>query len=518
MPAPEAEGVIKAEPLQPESPRPEIFDLARVEKMAEALARQAFVKPKLAGALAALAESDWNGIRFKPDQQLWRADDLPFEVAFFHPGFIYANMASITLIEDEGLRPLAFSSSNFTYPNAELAQKAGGERLDYAGLKVTYPLNEIDKKDEVLSFLGATHFRALAKRSLYGLDAMALIVNPANAEGEEQPCFRRFWLKKPQPEESLLTIYALMDSPDFTGAYQFDLSPGPSTVMEVKAVLFKRNGKNQAIKIGLAPMSSMYLFSEKENGRPGDWRPEVHNSDILLWTDGDNNWRRRPLSNPAKLEVNHFELNSPKGFGLMQQDGSFDHYQDFRARFDLRPSLWVEPSGDWGSGGLELMEIPSSQEIHNNIIAFWTPKEDPFRDGRLDLAYKLYWMPSGTVPHQLGRAVSTRLCVNADSGLHHFLIDFEGGLLNDIPEDSGLASLVTASSEIPIMEKSLVKNPLTGGWRLEFKLKNPENGGVVQSLISARGERRSLRLEARLKKGENLPESLTETWVYDLPY
>lgn len=494
------------------------FGFSDVENMALRLAGQSYEKTNGRQFLKDISESKWNAISFKKENRLWANGDSSFEASFFHPGFIYNNMVKVEVVENGSVRPFNFSTDFFNYPDPDLAAAARSTALDFAGFRINYPLNEAEKKDEVLSFLGATHFRALAKRSQYGLEARGLIINPAQPDGEEFPYFRRFWLVKPEVGAPSLTIYALLDSPSLAGAYKFELSPGPTTIMDVTASFFMRNNKSLPAKIGLAPIGSMYLFSEKENGGKSDWRPEVHNSDILLWTDGNNNWFRRPLANPERLEITSFELNNPKGFGLMQQDNNFDHYQDFSGRFDLRPSLWVEPTGDWGPGQIELIEIPASQEIHNNIIAFWTPANEQTLKGRATIGYKLYWMPSGTIPHQLGRAVSTRLSRSPDSGTLHFLIDFEGGLLNDIPADSGLASVVEFSAEVPMLEKTLIKNPVTGGWRLEFKIKPAENNGVMQSLLNARGERKSLRLKALLKKGENLPEALTETWVYDLPY
>lgn len=510
---------------QNEAPSPEAgepalpaFSLADVEKLAKKLSGKTYNPPQNASITKDIPEQVWKQIRFKNESKLWGKQGMSFEAGFFHPGFIFNNMVPIDIIEDGQVKRFDFNPEYFFYQGREAAEAAKGYTLDYAGFTLLYHLNEIGKMDEVLSFLGATHFRALAKRSQYGLEARGLIINPAGAEGEEFPYFRRFWLVKPAPAAVTFTVFALMDSPSLTGAYQFDISPGPSTVMEVKATLFRRNGKEKPLKIGLAPMSSMYLFSEKENCGKNDWRPEVHNSDIFLWTDEDNNWFRRPLSNPDRLEISNFYLNDPKGFGLMQQDNNFDHYQDFSTRFDLKPSLWIEPAGDWGAGNLELMEIPANHEIHNNIIAFWSPAEAPFQDGRrFDFAYKMYWMPSGTIPHQLGRAVNTRATRDHENGVQSFFIDFEGGSLNDIPSDNGLASVVTVLPELPVMDKSLVKNPVTGGWRLSFKLKTNENGGLVQSLLSARGDRKSLRIKALLKRGDNLPEDLTETWVYDLP-
>lgn len=491
------------------------FTLAEVEQEARELAARNFAKNGYSSKQfsASLPEEKWRCIFFNENKRLWAEDHLPFEAGFFHPGFIYDQPPEIFIVEAEGPRKFDFSADFFSYPDVELRQQAQQAKIGFAGFRLNYPLNDAAVKDEVLSFLGATHFRALARHARYGLEARGLILNPAAAGGEEYPYFRRFWLVRPDEADEKITIYALLDSPSLTGAYRFALTPGPSTVMDVSARLFKRDGQNWPEKIGLGPMGSMYLFSERE-GSAADWRPEVHNSDGLLWVGPDGRFFNRPLANPRRLNANAFELPDPRGFGLMQLDANFDHYQDLKARFELKPSLWVEPAGDWGPGRLELLEIPAAQEIHNNIIAFWTPEKISGEAFAFD--YRLYWMPAGAAPHQLGRAAATRLAEEADGALR-FIIDFEGGRLKDIPAESGLSSLVECSPEATVAEKMLVKNPVTNGWRLEFKIKPPESG-MMENLMATRNGQKILRIKAELKLGENLPDALTETWVYDLPY
>jgi len=502
-----------------------VFTFDKIVKIAEEAAARPFQAPdpQLSGFLRELGEEEWNRVKFLQDKRLWSGPDQPFEADFFHPGFIYDQPVAIDVVEEGLSRRLPFRA-DFFQPAASFGKEPPAP-LNYAGFRLFYPFNSPDRADELLSFLGATHFRALARGAGYGLTARALIINPASPDGEEFPYFRRFWLLKPEDEAVSLTVYALMESPSLTGAYSFLIRPGTSAVMDVEARLFLRAGASRPRKIGLAPAGSMYLFSEKENGSRSDYRPELHNSDTLLFSSGPGAWFNRPLNNPERLELDVFPLNSPKGFGLMQNDAVFDHYQDLRSRFDLRPSLWIEPAGDWGPGHIELIEIPSAQEIHDNILAFWVsdqpdPPESPEGSGGgelLSFAYRLYWMNPGALPHQLGRVAATRQNrVKGDS--IRFLLDFEGEELNSFSADTGLASVVEAEGKVVVSEKKLLKNPVTGGWRLEFKVSLPQDSGVVQSLMTARGERRGLRLKAFLKKGENLSEALTETWLYDLPY
>ena len=507
--------------------------LAEVENLARRRARKSYKTPdeNLTESLRAISEDRWNAIGFKDEHRLWREEGLPFEIGFFHPGFIYDQVVSVNEVSEDGVSPLAFNSDWFELGDPALAGKMEPLSLNFAGFRIYYPINDGERKDEVAVFLGGTHFRAVARKSTYGLTARGLILNPALAEGEEIPYFRRFWLVKPEPEASSLTLYALLDSPSLTGAYQFIIKPGTSTVMDVKGRLFKRAGARWPRKIGLAPVGSMYLFSEKENGSRQDWRPEVHNSDNLLMASGHDHWLTRPLVNPERLAQSGFELSPPRGYGLMQRDDRFDHYQDFAARFERRSSLWIELLDNDDKGRLELIEIPSARDYNDNILAFWVSNrlDSEAAEGQaastngsaaetdLTFSYRLYWMAPGVTPHQLGQAAATRIAVDAARETADFIIDFDSEDLNAIPADTGLASQIETDEKYPVLEKSLKKNPVTGGWRLSFKVRLAREKGMVESLMSVGEERPSPRFKARLIKGENLPEALTETWVYDWP-
>ena len=502
-----------------------------VEQKARRFAEKSFRKSdnQVPDFLLGLNGEEWNKVEFKPDKTLWRQEALPFEVAFIHPGFIYNRIVNINIVDSGESSRIPFSSESFNYGVKGLSEKVQQVRLSYAGFRVYYPLNTEHGKDEVVIFLGATYFKSAARNSQYGLSARGIALNTALPDGEEFPYFREFWLVKPEPKDTSLTIYALMDSQSMTGAYRFVITPGTSTVMEVTCKLFPRRSTPLPQKIGLAPLNSMFLFSETTNGSPTDYRPEVHNSDGLLYTPDGINWLWRPLENPARLTVSSFPMENPSGFGLMQRDNIFDHYQDIYARFDRRVSLWVEPAGDWDFGRIELIEIPAREEWHENIVAFWipdtpdptaeTPKESLLRNGQpISFAYKLYWMASGVTPHNLGRVVSTRISRGPKPDTMTFIIDFESESLKSLPADTGLTSVVEGPQELPVSAKNLVKNPVTGGWRLSFQVSIPRRDGLIQSILTAREGFLQARFRAFLKKGENLPDILTEVWVYDISF
>lgn len=511
-------------------PADNLFSFAEVVRAARELSRRPYRNPnsQVPDFLLSLNADQWNKIRFDPEQRLW-TDSGPFSVDFFHPGFIYNRVVRINIVDQGQSEPVLFNPAMFDYADNALAAKVTASDLNFAGFRLYFPLYGQDISEEVASFLGASYYRAVGRNASYGLSARGLALDTALPDGEEFPYFREFWLEKPAPDASAMTVYALMDSPSLTGAFTLTLTPGTSLVMDVESVFFRRRGGSWPRKIGLAPVSSMFLYSEMSNGSRGDYRPEVHNSDGLLYRTADDLWHWRPLTNPERLAVSSVPLENPRGFGLIQRDIDFDHYQDIVARFERRGSLWVEPSQAWGPGRLELIEIPSKEDFHDNVTVFWVPDASVLaREGAeegdaprdfLSFAYRLYWMTPGVTPHGLGKAVNTRIFrspKNSDRVV--FIIDFEGEDLKALPADTGLSSVVESSMEFPVLDKQLIKNPVTGGWRLQFSLHLPQPEGVVQNLFAARDGQSRLRVKAMLKRGENLPDALTEAWVFDVPY
>jgi glucan biosynthesis protein len=159
-----------------------------------------------------------------------------------------------------------------------------------------------------------------------------------------------------------------------TGAYRFLIKPGTTQMMDVDAALYPRKPIE---RVGIAPLTSMFLYAENDKRISNDWRPEIHDSDgLAMWT-GHGEWIWRPLVNPAHLRFNAYADNNPRGFGLMQRDRDFDHYQDDGVFYDRRPSLWVEPKSGWGKGSIQLVEIPTVDETFDNIVAFWNPEAKP---------------------------------------------------------------------------------------------------------------------------------------------
>lgn len=510
---------------EPVSPVPFSFD--SVIAMAKELAAKPYDNPDAAPSpfIRSLTREQRDKIVFRPETAPWRDENLPFEIRFHHAGFIYNRVAALNAIVDGVSRPLMFTPEYFTYPTAELRKQAEEAGSCFAGFSLHYPFDlekgpdEQREKDEIASFLGASYFQSRGRKSNYGIYARALAVDTALPDGEEFPFFREFWFEKPQPDTKSAQIYALLDSPRMTGALMLTVIPGTSVAMDVKARFFPRANAAKPGKLGLAPLTSMFLYSETTNGRAGDYRPEIHNSDGLLMHTEEGEWLWNPLANPDRLTVNRYTLENPRGFGLMQRDDNFDHYQDLAARYDMRSSLWIEPQGSWEDGHVELVEIPGSEDYHGNIVAFWVPGNGMRIDSEngMEVAYRLYWMTPGVTPHDLGKVSATRMLKPANSDTIQFIVDFEGERLNALPADTGLACIVETPEQYPVVERRLVKNDVTSGWRLFLKIRRPPKEGILGGLLSPRSANGdAVRFKALLKQGENLPDPLTETWVFDL--
>jgi glucans biosynthesis protein len=481
--------VASAAPRAPQAP----FSVETVRERARQLALRPYQAPAPLpqGAFAGLSYDQYRDIRYRPERAWWHDAGLPFQAQFFHPGLFYPAPLPMHEVDGGRVTPIRFSPELFTYgPLVKEPPPASVE--GFAGLRLSGPINRPDYFDEIVVFLGASYFRALGRGNVYGLSARGLAIDTAMPQGEEFPLFREFWLEKPAPGADRAVVHALLDSPSVTGAYRFVIIPGARTVVEVEAVLHAR----KAVKrLGVAPLTSMYLFGENDRGSAEDFRPEVHDSDgLLLWMkDGEQLWR--PLQNPAQLSVSSFQVKGLRAFGLLQRDQAFSSYEDLEARYDQRPSVWVEPVGEWGQGTVQLVEIPTLEEVNDNIVAYWVP-EKPFGPGTaLRLSWRLHWGSEPPERSPVALSTATRIAAGGTPGARRFILEFSRGG----PEggEGPVEAVVTASSG-QVLRPTAQRNAATGGWRATFEL--------VPGAGTAPTE-----LRCFLRRGS---ETLTETWSY----
>ncbi len=469
------------------------FGYADVVEQARKLSEKGFSPPpRIPKFLRELRYDQLRDIRFRPEKSLWRAPGSHFDLQFFHPGGVYDYAVKINVHDSEGVHPVPFSVDNFDYGKNAIAGKVPGD-LGYAGFKVYYPLNRPDVRDEVVSFVGASYFRALAKDTLYGLSARGLAIDTGLESGEEFPLFREFWIDRPSPKSTAIRIYALLDSKRITGAYRFVVFPGETTRMDVLATLFTRKKIREP---GIAPLTSMFHYGENGDRPAGHWRPEVHDSDGLMLLDGNGEQLWRPLVNAGRLRLSQLQLRDPKGFGLLQRDRDFDHYQDLETHMEKRPSAWITPLGDWGKGYVKLTEIPTDNEFNDNIVAYWTPREFPPPGEPFEIRYRIEW---GKTFHGPARSEVVNTFVGRGKGKHHqrFVIDFQPADPRSKTPGDDVQADVWVAKHGKLVEQHVQPNPRIGGWRLSFEIENASG--------------KPLELRAFLKQGD---ETLSETWSY----
>jgi glucans biosynthesis protein len=424
------------------------FSRSTVTEIARALAKTAFVPPSqdLPASIADLNYDQYQAIYFNPDAAIWAKDDLPFRMQLFHRGFYFKDKIEVATVSDGQAHHLAYSPDMYQ-PGAIVTQPLPKEDIGFAGLRIHGPINQPGVFDEIVVFQGASYFRSLGKGQAYGISARGLALKVGAPEGEEFPIFRAFWVEKPVKDSDVLVIHALLDSQSLTGAYRFTIRPGLPTAMDVETTLFPRVDLDSA---GLAPGTSMFYFDGNGRENFDDWRPAVHDSDGLLMVNGKGERIWRPLANPKNLQFSAFVDSGVRGFGLLQRDRNYDSYDDYHAAYDRRPSLWVEPVGDWGQGSVVLVEIPSESEVNDNIVAYWQPK-DPIRAGS-EFAYA-YHMAWGNGPDVPGLVVASTRRGRGDlkhpSAIRRFVLDYvPTGVSITAAGDPAVAITATAAAAV----------------------------------------------------------------------
>ncbi len=503
--------------------------LGYVEERARQAAAKPFVRPRderpLPEALTKLDYNAYRRIQFRRDQAPWKDENLNFHLHFFFPGYSYVDTVLLNEFTKTHAQRIRFMQNLFQIDQGILPNVNLPEDMGYAGFRLAYPLNQPDKHDELAVFQGASYFRMLGKAMAYGLSARGLALN-AGLPGvpEEFPTFTEFWIGKPIGNAQDITLYALMNSESVTGAYQFIIKPGEATEARVQATLFFRKVPQL---IGVAPMSSMFWFGENSRVKPDDFRPEVHDSDGLAIRSKTGECIWRPTQNdPAKLNQNTFQFvkddESVTGFGLLQRDRDYLHYEDVEANYHARPSLWVVPEGSWGPGRVHLVELSAHDETGDNLVAMWEPRDPPKVGEPYRFAYKLHWTLDPN-PTQAGAWVTaTRTGVKPwRPGERICVVDFKGPAIDKLAPETPLTAVVAPADPALAEVKDITvhRNPVNGTWRLSFYVRA---AGVDLPKPPAADEYPKLKppqfkapveLRAFLKNGEDV---LSETWNYRL--
>jgi glucans biosynthesis protein len=411
-------------------------------------------------------------------------------VELFHRGFFFVNRVEILEVDKGEARRILYSPSMFSFGDVKLP--SANTDLGFAGFRLHYPINRPDYCDEFAVFLGATYFRAVGKGQGYGLSARGLAINTGDPKGEEFPVFTSFWIERPPPNANSIVVHGLLDSPSTTGAYRFTIRPGQETTFDVEPVLYPRT---EIAEAGIAPLTTMFLFDANDRKNVDDYRSAVHDSDGLAIHNGRDERLWRQLNNPTDLQISSFTDTNPRGFGFIQRQRDFRAYEDLESHSERRPSLWVEPIGDWGEGEVRLIEIPSKEEIHDNMVGLWRPRSPLEAKAEHSFTYRLHWKADDSHDFPLARFSKTRVGEGPDDS-RLFVLDLIGDKLKEATPPESVRGQVSANKG-KIDHVISQPNIETGGWRLSFQLA-PEKEKLVE-------------LRAQLMRND---EPLSEVWLY----
>ncbi|MDR3417359.1 MAG: glucan biosynthesis protein D [Nevskia sp.] len=484
--------------------KPQPFDYAWLKGQARALSGQPY-QPRtgqIPDKLSQMSWDQWQAIQFKEDHSLWREQKLNAQVRFFHLGWHMTTPVRIHEVVDGQAQELAYDPAMFDYGRSGISGGSLPKDLGFAGFRVLY---HTDWVRDVAAFQGASYFRAVDGDLQYGMSARGLAVD-SGLDPEEFPVFTSYWLERPAPNSDSFYVYALLDSKSVTGAYRFLLTLGDTLVMDVDAALYPRRAIE---RIGIAPLTSMFQYGENDRRRANDWRPEIHDADGLQMLTGGGEWIWRPVVNPAGVRTNSYYDDNPRGFGLLQRDRDFDHYQDDGVFYDKRPSLWIEPrsgpgGAGWGKGAVMLVELPTDDETNDNIVVFWNPAEKPQPGQELLYSYRMYWCRTPPLVPRLATVRATRTGIGGVVGQKHtyfswrFVVDFAGGNLAMLGSQAKVEAVIEASrGKVEITSA----RPLAAinGYRAMFDLRPTDDSTEPVNLrlyLSCDGQ------------------PLTETWLY----
>ena len=494
----------------------EAFSMAQLKKRAQALAASPYQANQndLPEPLATLDPLDYQKIKFSKDHALWAGEaPIDLRVYFFHTGMQFNTPVRMHVIDDDGMaRPIRFSPDMFDYAGSGIdAATLAGQPLGFAGFRMAVT-ERPGHTPELLSFLGASYFRAVDENRQYGLSARGLAIDTGLPKPEEFPNFTAFWFERPAPDSTTLTVYALLDSPSATGAYKFviDAEGEHGVVMAIDTHIYTRKAIE---RLGIGPMTSMFLKGTAQPTARDTINPRIHDSDRLNLWRGNGEWICRPLYNPDALQFNTFADDNPRGFGLVQHDHDFDDYRDSVTWYNRRPSLWLEPTHDWGAGHVALMELPTLGETVDNIVAFWIPEAPVTANDHLHFAYKLYWTPTPPVSPSLAEVDATWSGMggtregwipgdrNPDGYARRFAVDFVGPDLATLAKNEATDRLAVdvSASNGSISYRAIHPLAEIGGVRAVFDW-TPDNQDTTP-----------VTLRAYLKEGD---DARSVTWLY----
>lgn len=493
--------VAGAEPAQAQATTPQAaiqaalgegqrFTAQGVADLARTLSRRPFLAPPndLPEPFGGLNYEQYIAIKPTPSGRLWEGEGRGFVAEPLPRGFVFSAGVTLFTVEDGGIRRITFDRGRFDFGGMKLPENLPD--LGFSGFRLLATSPDGPPLDFAI-VQGATFFRSLARGQNYGIQTRALTLKPADARGEEFPIFRAFWLERPTPGTNALVVHALIDSESVAGAVRMTFRPGDVTIVDVETTLFPRVALEH---VGLGGMGATYLFGPNVRRGNDDIRPAVYEASGLQILNGQGEWIWRPLNNPDTLQISAFLDQNPRGFGLVQRERDFAAFQDDAQHLERRPSLWIEPIGEWAQGAVQLIEIPSDSEINDNILAYWRPKAPMAAGSEVSLAYRQFWCWAPPERPALATVASTRSGRGTTNRRRRFIVEFAGDTLASPAPD--LRPVLSAAPGT-IVDARLWPYPAAKVVRVSFEL---DPGGET-----------ACEMRLVLQVGD---KPLTETWLY----
>lgn len=466
------------------------FAPGAVADVARALAKRPFSRPAtdLPEPFANLNYERYVAIQMRPEDRVWAGDDRGFVLEPLVRGFVFNTPVGLFTVADGQVQRIAFDRSRYEFGELNVPPDSPGP--GFSGFRL-YAKAAASAPDLFALVQGGTFFRALARGQNFGTIARALTLKPAEQRGEEFPAFRAFWIETPAAASNALVLHGLIDSESVTGAVRMTLRPGDATIVDVETMLFPRVNLEH---VGLGGATTSFLFGPNVRVTTDDARTAAYEASGLSILNGQGEWIWRPLNNPATLQISAFVDEHPRGFGLLQRDRDLAAFQDDLQRYENRPSLWIEPIGDWGAGAIQLIEIPSDAEVNKNILAYWRPKAPMAPGQEFGFAYRQFWSRTPPQRPSLAQVTATRSGRGSAAKRRRFVIEFQGENLANPPAD--LAPVLWAGPG-SIQNAALWRYPERKTARVTFELEY--------------GNETACEMRVRL---ESDSKPLTETWLY----
>lgn len=443
-----------------------------------------------------LSSSEYGQITFNSVKELWREGKLPYRLEFYHLGYIYNSPVFLYEFKGDYSQELRFTNDLFNFGTLDQSKIDYAKSLDqgYAGFKILCQLNRPGQFDELISFLGNSRFRALGRSNVYGVYANAFLTLGQDG-GIDFGRFSDFWLGKPSEKSTNIVFYAIADADDAVSAYKYEATQGDNCVVKVTQTIYPRE---EIIGIGIAPMSSVYLFGKASRNNFGSYYPEMHFSDGLV-VKADGNYVFQPLENYSKTVLSEFAAKNLDYFGLIQRDRNYETYQNPFSAQHMMPNLWIVPANNWGEGKVELVQTPASAIDSLNTYAFWIPKNKLLPGQAYTFEYVMNWSMSEP-DSTLGHAVATRIGTTQNTTT--FSINFTGGQLQQFSAVTNLTPAVNINGNAKLVgAPQVLKDPYDSSWRVFLSLaktNDPSKSDIVT-------------INCSLFNGK-LP--VTETWTY----